>query len=119
MLPDPTLFTVLAPVVFLGCFVFTTIGFGGGVIAVPLAALFLAPLDLLPILAITETFTVLRMAHLDRQHVVRGDMIRIIIAAAIGTVVGTSLLVNLPVRWLMFGMAGFIAMFLAARLLTR
>ncbi len=119
LLPDLQMLIVLAPVVFLGCFVFTTIGLGGGVIAVPLAALFLPPLDLLPILAVTETFTVLRMATLDRQNVVRGDMLRIMAAAAVGTVIGTMALVNLPVRLLMFGMAGFIVSFLAARLLNR
>ncbi len=119
LLPDLTLLLALAPLVFMACFVFTTIGFGGGVLVVPLAALFMGPLDFLPVFAVTEAFTVLRLAHVDRQQVVRGDMIRIIAAAAIGTVIGTTLLINLPVRWLMLGLAGFIVAFLATRLLIR
>jgi len=119
LLPDPHLFWVLAPIVFLGCFVFSTIGFGGGLVAVPLAALFLDPLDLLPILALTETFTVVRMAGLDRHNIVWGDAIRVMSAAVLGTIAGTALLVNLPVRWLMFGLATFIAVFVATRFIGK
>ena len=115
-LPDFHLFLVLAPIVFLGCFVFATIGFGGGVVAVPLAAQFLNPLDLLPILALTETFTVVRMASLDRRHIVMGDALRIMSASVVGTAIGTLLLISLPVRWLMVGLALFILVFLATRL---
>lgn len=114
-LPDLNLFLVLAPIVFLGCFVFVTIGFGGGVVAVPLAALFLDPLDLLPILALTETFTVVRMARLDRRNIVWGDALRVMSTAVLGTIAGTALLVNLPVRWLMIGLAAFIAVFVITR----
>lgn len=106
---------MLAPIVFLGCFVFATIGFGGGVVAVPLAALFLDPLDLLPILALTETFTVVRMARLDRQNIVWGDAARVMSASVLGTIAGTTLLISLPVRWLMIGLAVFIAAFIVTR----
>ena len=118
-LPDLTLFWVLAPIVFLGCFIFVTIGFGGGIVAVPLAALFLDPLDLLPILALTETFTVVRMAGLDRQNIVWGDALRVMSASVLGTIAGTALLVSLPVRWLMFGLAAFIAAFVITRFVGR
>ena len=115
-LPEVDLFLVLAPIVFLGCFVFATIGFGGGVVAVPLAAQFLNPLDLLPILALTETFTVVRMASLDRRHIIVDDAARIMSASVVGTALGTMLLISLPVRWLMVGLALFIIAFLATRL---
>lgn len=100
----------------LACFVFITVGFGGGVVAVPVAALFLDLVLILPILAIIECYTVSRMLRLNRRKIVSGEAWRVIFGSAIGTVAGVSLLVNLPVRWLMFGMAAFVASFLLARL---
>ncbi|MGB7303315.1 MAG: sulfite exporter TauE/SafE family protein [Burkholderiaceae bacterium] len=115
-LPPAREFLILVPVIVLASFIFVTVGFGGGVIAVPIAALFIDMVFLLPVLVIIESFTVLRLLRLSHQSIVRADAVRIIPASALGTAAGVTLLVNLPMRWLMFGMAAFVASFLLARL---
>ncbi|MGB7183021.1 MAG: hypothetical protein WBD51_13870, partial [Burkholderiaceae bacterium] len=60
-LPPAREFLILVPVIVLASFIFVTVGFGGGVIAVPIAALFIDMVFLLPVLVIIESFTVLRL----------------------------------------------------------
>ena len=114
-LPDPGLFLILAPIVLVASVIFTTVGFGGGVIAVPMAVLFADLLVVLPVLAIIEAMTALRLMHVNREHIARAEAVRLIPSSAVGTALGVTLLVVLPVKVLMFGMSAFVASFLLSR----
>jgi uncharacterized membrane protein YfcA len=115
---DTAALGVLIPVVCIATFVFITVGFGGGVVAVPLALLFLEPRFALPVLAIVEACTAVYLLKKHHREVVWPDVGRIVPASAVGTVAGVWILVSLSAPWLMLSLSAFIAVFLLTRGLT-
>lgn len=109
---DPLAWAILAPIVLLASFVFQTVGFGAGLIAVPLATLFMDLRFVLPVLAVLEMLNGLRLVNAQRHHARPREALPLVVFGAIGTAIGVSLLVNLPRAWLMIGMAAFIGVFL-------
>jgi uncharacterized membrane protein YfcA len=109
---DVTTWITLAPIVLLASFVFQAVGFGAGLVAVPLATIFLDPKMVLPVLALLELVNSLRLLRLSHGGARLAEALPLILFSGIGTAVGVGLLVNLPIGWLMIGMAAFIGTFL-------
>lgn len=112
---DIPLYLALVPVVVLSCFIFTTVGFGGGIVAIPIAVLFADLQWVLPVFAVVELVTAARLLQTSRRRLAVDEVVRLLPAMALGTALGVSLLVMLPVRLLMFAMALFIGGFVLLR----
>ncbi|MEZ5650118.1 MAG: sulfite exporter TauE/SafE family protein [Burkholderiaceae bacterium] len=109
---DPQTWAILAPIVLLASFVFQAAGFGAGLVAVPLATLFLDLHLVLPVLALLEFLNALRLVSVNRHLIAWREVWPLVGFSALGTLAGVSLLITLPIGWLMIGMAAFVAGFL-------
>lgn len=86
-------------------------GFGSGLIAVPLLALFLPLTFVVPIVLLLDFSASLVMGGLDFKRVQWREVAWLIPFSLVGVLVGTQLLVNLPVTPMLITLAVFILIF--------
>ena len=98
----------LAGIAFLGSFVFGITGFGSALFTIPLSAFFVPLPFALALFSVLDMLNALRVGLEKPRDAVRREWVRITPAILVGTVAGTTLLVNLPRRTLMFALATFI-----------
>lgn len=104
---SPWLF-VLAPVVILIAYtVFGLSGFGSTVISVPILAHFLPVSYLVPLMALLDLVSASIMQVHGRRHVAKAEMKRIIPFMLVGFVIGVTVLVGVPDRYLRIALGAF------------
>ena len=86
-------------------------GFGSGLIAVPLLALFLPLKFVVPLILLLDFTASLVMGGFHFRRVKWGEIGVLIPFGIIGVVLGTSLLVNLPPGPMLMALAGFVFVF--------
>ena len=98
----------LAVIAFLGALVFGITGFGSALITIPLST-FLVPLPFaLAMFSLLDLTNALRVGLEDPKNAVRGEWMRMLPTILAGTVLGVTLLVNLPRKAAMLALAAFI-----------
>ncbi len=105
-------------IVVLAYFIRGIAGFGSGLIAVPLLALFLPLTFVVPLILLLDFTASLVMGGLDLQRVQWREVGMLIPFSLIGVMVGTQLLVNLPLTPLLLILAAFIFVFAVRSLLN-
>ncbi|WML87459.1 sulfite exporter TauE/SafE family protein [Thiothrix subterranea] len=105
-------------IVVLAYFIRGIAGFGSGLIAVPLLALFLPLTFVVPLILLLDFTASLVMGGLDLQRVQWREVGMLIPFSLIGVIVGTQLLVNLPLTPMLLILAAFIFVFAVRSLLN-
>lgn len=107
-----------AAIVLLAYFIRGIAGFGSGLIAVPLLALFLPLTFVVPLILLLDFTASLVMGGLDFKRVQWREVGVLIPFSIVGVIVGTQLLVNLPVMPMLLTLAAFILVFAIRSLLN-
>lgn len=107
-----------AAIVLLAYFIRGIAGFGSGLIAVPLLALFLPLTFVVPLILLLDFTASLVMGGVDFKHVQWKEVGVLIPFSIIGVIVGTQLLVNLPVTPMLLTLAAFVFIFAIRSLLN-
>ncbi|HRJ54616.1 MAG TPA: sulfite exporter TauE/SafE family protein [Candidatus Thiothrix moscowensis] len=107
-----------AAIVLLAYFIRGIAGFGSGLIAVPLLALFLPLTFVVPLILLLDFTASLVMGGVDFKHVLWKEVGALIPFSILGVIVGTQLLVNLPVTPMLLTLAVFIFIFAIRSLLN-
>ena len=99
---------LLAPVVIMLAYtVFGLSGFGSTVISVPILAHFLPVSYLVPLMALLDLVSASIMQVQGRKHVAKAEMKRLIPFMFLGFVVGATLLVGVPDKYLRIALGAF------------
>jgi uncharacterized protein len=108
---SPTAAAMVGAVVFFAFFVRGVSGFGSATIAIPLMV-HVVPLKLaVPLLLVLDFLSTLATIRIDRAHVNKTEVKRLIPWAMIGVVTGALLLVRLPPEFLLTGLGILVVIF--------
>lgn len=107
-----------AAVMMLAYFVRGIVGFGSGLISVPLLALFLPLTFVVPLVLLLDFTTSLILGGLDFKRVQLKEVGLLIPFSIIGVILGTQLLMNLPVTPMLLTLAVFVFIFAVRNLLN-
>ncbi|MGB3917209.1 sulfite exporter TauE/SafE family protein [Thiothrix litoralis] len=105
-------------IVVLAYFIRGIAGFGSGLIAVPLLALFLPLTFVVPLILLLDFTASLVMGGLDLKRVQWQEINILIPFSLLGVIIGTQLLVNLPMTPMLLALAAFILVFAIRSLLN-
>jgi uncharacterized membrane protein YfcA len=94
-------------------------GFGSGLISVPLLALQLPLTTVVPLILLTDFTASLALGGLHFKKVAWDEIRRLLVAGAIGVLIGAQLLVNLPRESLLIALGTVIIAFALRNLLAR
>jgi uncharacterized membrane protein YfcA len=92
----PSEYLLLIPIAFAGSLVFGLTGFGSALVTIPLATHFLPLQFALPLFALADLSSALRIGFENPKHAVRAEWLRLVPMILVGTALGVTLLVNLP-----------------------
>jgi uncharacterized membrane protein YfcA len=109
----------LAPIAFLGALVYGITGFGAALVAIPLATHFVPLPFALAVFVLLDLANGLRIGLEAPQHVVRGEVVRLVPMLVAGTVLGVTALVNLPRQGSMLALGVFVVAFALYSLVSR
>lgn len=115
---EPWQYAASAVIVLLAYFIRGIAGFGSGLIAVPLLALFLPLTFVVPLILLLDFTASLVMGGLDFKRVQWKEVGVLIPFSIIGVLAGTHLLVNLPAMPMLLGLAAFVLIFAIRSLLN-
>ncbi len=100
------------PIVAFAAVVYSAVGFGAGIVAVPIATQFYDLRFTIAVLAIVELVNSIRLVLSQRGEIVVSEARVLIVTSILGTGLGMALLVIMPTRWLMIALALFIVAYL-------
>lgn len=104
---SPWLWVVAPLIIVVAYTVFGLSGFGSTVIAVPILAHFLPVGYLVPLMAVLDLVCAAFIGRTGREHVSKAELKRILPFAAIGFILGITLLVGVADRYLRLGLGVF------------
>lgn len=107
------------PVLILAYVIRGITGFGSGLIAVPLLALQLPLTTVVPLILLTDFTASLALGGLHLKKVAWDEIRRLLLAGAIGVLIGVTLLVNLPRESLLIALGTVVILFALRNLLAR
>ena len=107
---SPWLFVVAPVVVIVAYTVFGLSGFGSTVIAVPILAHFLPVSYLVPLMALLDCACAAFMGSAAREHISKPELKRLIPFMFVGFVLGVTVLVGVPDRYLRMALGLFAAL---------
>lgn len=119
--PDPgwIAYLALAPIAFLGAFIYGVTGFGSALVTIPLAS-FVVPLPFaLGVFALVDWTNAMRGGLSARRTVVKAEWLRIVSTMIVGTVLGTTLLFHLERSTGLLALGGFIFVYALYALAAR
>ena len=114
----PALFA-LAAIAFLGSLVYGMTGFGSALVTIPLASHFVPLQFALAVYALMDLANALRIGLQHPRDAVRSELVRIVPFVLVGTVLGVTLLVNLPRAKAMLALGMFVLAYALYSLLRR
>jgi len=106
---SPWLFLVAPLVIILGYTVFGLSGFGSTAITVPILAHFLPISYLVPLMALLDLASALLVGGKSREHVSKAELRTILPFIFIGFIIGGTVLVGVPDKWLRIALGIFAA----------
>ncbi len=116
---DLWLLPLIAAIAFLGSLVYGMTGFGAGLVTIPLATHFVPLPFALSVFALADFVMALRIGLQKPKDAVMAEIARMVPFVLAGTVVGVTVLVNLPRAGAMLALGLFIVLYAAYALLSR
>ena len=116
---DIGLLLLIAAIAFLGSLVYGITGFGSGLITIPLATHFVSLPFALSVFALVDFVSALRIGLQKPKDAVKTEIARMVPFVLVGTVIGVTVLVNLPRAGAMLALGLFVALYAAYALLSR
>ena len=116
---DPGLLVLIAAIAFLGAVVYGMTGFGAGLVTIPLATHFVSLPFALSVFALVDLVTALRVGLQKPKDAVKTEIIRMVPFVLTGTIVGVTVLVNLPRAGAMLALGLFVVLYAVYALLSR
>lgn len=108
MSPELATMALLAPIAFLGSFVYGVAGFGAGLFTIPLASHFYAMPFVLAVFALLDSVNAVRVCLAQPQAIVRDEALRLVPSCIIGVLLGVGLLLVLPAWIMMLALGSFV-----------
>lgn len=109
----------LAPLGFAGALIYGISGFGSALLTIPVSSHFLPLPFSLAVFALADLASALRVGLENPRLAVKGEVLRMIPFTLVGTLIGMTLLVNLPRRGGMLALGFFVFSVALYRLLSR
>ena len=109
----------LVPLGFAGALIYGISGFGSALLTIPVSSHFLPLPFSLAVFGVTDLVSALRVGLENPRLAVKSEVLRMVPFTLVGSVVGMTLLVNLPRRGGMFALGLFVASVALYRLLMR
>jgi uncharacterized membrane protein YfcA len=116
---DLWLLPLIAAIAFLGALVYGMTGFGAGLVTIPLATHFVSLPFALSVFALVDFATALRIGLQRPKDAVKPEIVRMVPFVLAGTVIGVTVLVNLPRAGAMLALGMFVALYAIYALLSR
>jgi uncharacterized membrane protein YfcA len=108
---DPGDTALLAGIAFAGALIFGVTGFGSALVTIPLASHFVPLPFALALFAVCDLAAALRVGLENPRNAVRIEYYRLVPTIVVGTILGVTLLVNLPRQALMTALGVFVVFF--------
>lgn len=108
MLPAVATVVFLAPIAFLGSFVYGVTGFGAGLLTIPLASHFYEVPFVLAVFAVLDSVNAVRVCLAQPQAIVRAEAVRLVPCCVVGVLLGAVLILVLPAGVLMLALGTFV-----------
>jgi len=108
---DPGDTALLAGIAFAGALIFGVTGFGSALVTIPLASHFVPLPFALALFAVCDLAAALRVGLENPRNAVRVEYYRLVPTIVVGTILGVTLLVNLPRQALMAALGLFVFFF--------
>jgi uncharacterized membrane protein YfcA len=108
MLPACATVLLLAPIAFLGSFVYGVTGFGAGLFTIPLASHFYELPFVLAVFALLDSVNAVRVCLSQPQAIVRAEVVRLVPCCVVGVLLGALLILVLPAWVLMLALGMFV-----------
>lgn len=102
---------VLIPIGFLGALVYGVTGFGSALVTIPLATHFVPLPFALAVFVLQDFSSALRVATESPRNAVKAEVVRMVPLVIVGTVLGATLLVNLPRKANMLALGAFVLLY--------
>jgi hypothetical protein len=119
-MPDELwLLPLIAAIAFLGSLVYGMTGFGAGLVTIPLATHFVSLPFALSVFALVDFASALRIGLQNPRDAAKADIMRMVPFVLAGTVIGVTVLVNLPRAGAMLALGLFVTLYAAYALLSR
>jgi hypothetical protein len=119
-MPDELwLLLLIAAIAFLGSLVYGMTGFGAGLVTIPLATHFVSLPFALSVFALVDFAMALRIGLQKHEDAAKADIMRMVPFILVGTVIGVTVLVNLPRAGAMLALGLFVMLYAAYALLSR
>jgi hypothetical protein len=116
---DIWLLLLIAAIAFLGSLVYGMTGFGAGLVTIPLATHFVSLPFALSVFALVDFVSALRLGLQKPKDAVKADIVRMVPFILVGTVIGVTVLVNLPRAGAMLALGLFVVLYAVYALLSR
>ena len=110
---------LIAAIAFLGSLVYGMTGFGAGLVTIPLATHFVPLPFALSVFALVDFASALRIGLQKPKDAVKAEIIRMVPFVLVGTVIGVTVLVNLPQAEAMLALGLFVVLYAVYALLSR
>lgn len=109
----------LVPLGFCGALIYGITGFGSALLTIPVSSHFLPMPFSLAVFGLTDLVNALRVGLENPRLAVKAEVLRMVPLSLLGTLLGVTLLVNLPRRWGMLALGLFIVSFAVYGLLNK
>ena len=109
---------LLAPIAFLGAFVYGVTGFGAGLLTIPLASHFYAMPFVLAVFAVLDSVNAIRVCLTQPRAIVRAEALRLVPCCVLGVLLGVGILLLVPAGVLMLALGLFVLAYALSSLLV-
>lgn len=116
---DIWILPLIAAIAFLGSLIYGITGFGSALITIPLATHFVPLPFALAVFSLVDFASALRIGLQNPKDAVKAEIIRMLPFVLVGTVIGVTVLVNLPRAGAMLALGLFVALYAVYALLSR
>jgi uncharacterized membrane protein YfcA len=116
---DIWILPLIAAIAFLGSLIYGITGFGSALITIPLATHFVPLPFALAVFSLVDFASALRIGLQKPKDAVKPEIVRMVPFILVGTVIGVTVLVNLPRAGAMLALGLFVALYAIYALLSR
>jgi len=116
---DIWLLPLIAAIAFLGSLIYGMTGFGSALVTIPLATHFVPLPFALAVYSLVDLASALRIGLQKPKDAVKAEILRMVPFILVGTVIGITVLVNLPRDRAMLALGVFVALYAAYALISR
>jgi uncharacterized protein len=116
---DIWILPLIAAIAFLGSLIYGITGFGSALVTIPLATHFVPLPFALAVFSLVDFASALRIGLQNPKDAVKAEIIRMLPFVLAGTVIGVTVLVNLPRAGAMLALGLFVALYAVYALLSR